>query len=157
RLEAGAPVVANPENSQLSSGDPLRCGGRGVCFCERPACAGEQCRACLGQFHLAAVAREQASAELLFELTDGDAERWLRHVQALGGAAEVELLSHADNGVVAVDSLLTVTESRAMRAALERIGKPLLAVLLTHSHSDYYGGLTELVAAKGVPIVARRT
>jgi hypothetical protein len=33
---------------------------------------------------------------LLLELTDRDAERWLRHVQALGGAAEVELLSHDD-------------------------------------------------------------
>jgi glyoxylase-like metal-dependent hydrolase (beta-lactamase superfamily II) len=45
-------------------------------------------------------------------------------------------LVETDNGVVAVDSLLTVTESRAMRAALERLGKPLLAVLLTHSHPD---------------------
>jgi glyoxylase-like metal-dependent hydrolase (beta-lactamase superfamily II) len=45
-------------------------------------------------------------------------------------------LVETDNGVVAVDSLLTVTESRAMRAAPERLGKPLLAVLLTHSHPD---------------------
>jgi glyoxylase-like metal-dependent hydrolase (beta-lactamase superfamily II) len=57
-------------------------------------------------------------------------------------------------GVVAIDSLLTVSESRAMRAGLERLGKPLRAVLLTQSHPDHYGGLTELVAGDDVPIVA---
>ena len=57
-------------------------------------------------------------------------------------------------GVVAVDSLLTVSESRAMRAALDGLGKPLLAVLLTHSHPDHYGGLTELIAGRDVPIIA---
>jgi glyoxylase-like metal-dependent hydrolase (beta-lactamase superfamily II) len=41
-------------------------------------------------------------------------------------------------GVVAVDSLLTISDSRAMRQALERLGKPLQAVLLTHSHPDHY-------------------
>jgi glyoxylase-like metal-dependent hydrolase (beta-lactamase superfamily II) len=41
-----------------------------------------------------------------------------------------------------------------MRAGLERLGKPLRAVLLTHSHPDHYGGLTELVAGDDVPIVA---
>ncbi len=34
------------------------------------------------------------------------------------------------------------------------VGKPLAAVLLTHSHPDHYGGLTELVAGDDVPIVA---
>jgi phosphoribosyl 1,2-cyclic phosphodiesterase len=43
--------------------------------------------------------------------------------------------------VVALDSLLTVSESRAMRQALERLGKSLQAVLLTRSHSDHYAGL----------------
>jgi len=57
-------------------------------------------------------------------------------------------------GVVAVDSLLTVSESRAMRRALERIGKPLQAVLLTQSHPDHYAGLAQLVAEDDVPIFA---
>jgi glyoxylase-like metal-dependent hydrolase (beta-lactamase superfamily II) len=57
-------------------------------------------------------------------------------------------------GVVAVDSLLRVSDSRAMRQALERLGKPLQAVLLTHSHPDHYAGLAQLVAEDDVPIIA---
>jgi glyoxylase-like metal-dependent hydrolase (beta-lactamase superfamily II) len=58
--------------------------------------------------------------------------------------------------VVAVDSLLTISDSRAMRQALERMGKPLQAVLLTHSHPDHYAGLAQLVAEDDVPIIAPR-
>ena len=57
-------------------------------------------------------------------------------------------------GVVAVDSLLTVSDSREMRQALERLGKPLQGVLLTHSHPDHYAGLAQLVAEDEVPIIA---
>jgi glyoxylase-like metal-dependent hydrolase (beta-lactamase superfamily II) len=57
-------------------------------------------------------------------------------------------------GVVAVDALLTVSDSRAMREGLERLGKPLHAVLLTHSHPDHYAGLAQLVAGDDVPIIA---
>jgi glyoxylase-like metal-dependent hydrolase (beta-lactamase superfamily II) len=74
----------------------------------------------------------------------------LEHDTAFVNAYLVETPS----GVVAVDGLLTVSESRAMRAGLEVLGKPLLAVLLTHAHPDHYGGLTELVAGDDVPIIA---
>jgi glyoxylase-like metal-dependent hydrolase (beta-lactamase superfamily II) len=47
-----------------------------------------------------------------------------------------------------------VSDSRAMRARVEALGKPLRAVLLTQSHPDHYGGLTELVAGDDVPIIA---
>jgi glyoxylase-like metal-dependent hydrolase (beta-lactamase superfamily II) len=57
-------------------------------------------------------------------------------------------------GVVAVDALLTVSDSKAMRAALERLGKPLHAVLLTHSHPDHYAGLAQLLAGDEVPVIA---
>jgi glyoxylase-like metal-dependent hydrolase (beta-lactamase superfamily II) len=70
------------------------------------------------------------------------------------GAFVNAYLVETESGVVAVDSLLTVSESRALRAGLEALDKPLLAVLLTHSHPDHYAGLTELVAGANVPIIA---
>ena len=70
------------------------------------------------------------------------------------GAFVNAYLVETESSVVAIDSLLTVSESRAMRAGLEELGKPLGAVLLTHSHPDHYGGLTVLVAGEDVPIVA---
>jgi glyoxylase-like metal-dependent hydrolase (beta-lactamase superfamily II) len=70
------------------------------------------------------------------------------------GAFVNAYLVETATGLVAIDALLTVSESRAMRAAADALGKPLLAVLLTHSHPDHYGGLTELVAGDDVPIVA---
>jgi glyoxylase-like metal-dependent hydrolase (beta-lactamase superfamily II) len=70
------------------------------------------------------------------------------------GAFVNAYLVETDSSVVAIDALLTVSESRAMRRGVEELGKPLRAVLLTQSHPDHYGGLTELVAGDDVPIIA---
>jgi glyoxylase-like metal-dependent hydrolase (beta-lactamase superfamily II) len=70
------------------------------------------------------------------------------------GAFVNAYLVESASEVIAVDSLLTVSDSRAMRQALERLGKPLRAVLLTHSHPDHYAGLAQLVAYDDVPIYA---
>jgi glyoxylase-like metal-dependent hydrolase (beta-lactamase superfamily II) len=59
-----------------------------------------------------------------------------------------------ETGVVVVDGLLTVSAAREMREALDRLGKPLRAALLTQSHPDHYAGLGEIVAGHEVPIVA---
>jgi glyoxylase-like metal-dependent hydrolase (beta-lactamase superfamily II) len=59
-----------------------------------------------------------------------------------------------ETGVVVVDGLLTVSAAREMREALDRLGKPLRAALLTQSHPDHYAGLGEIVAGHDVPIVA---
>ena len=72
------------------------------------------------------------------------------HEGAFVNAYVVETAS----GVVAVDGLLQVSAGKEMRAAIERLGKPLLAALLTHSHPDHYAALGEVVAGDDVPIYA---
>jgi glyoxylase-like metal-dependent hydrolase (beta-lactamase superfamily II) len=59
------------------------------------------------------------------------------------------------NGVVAIDSALTVSESKALKAQLDPINKPLLAILLTHPHPDHVAGVTYLVPdSSDVPIIS---
>jgi glyoxylase-like metal-dependent hydrolase (beta-lactamase superfamily II) len=70
------------------------------------------------------------------------------------GALVNAYLVETPRGVVGIDSMLTVSDGRALRGKLEELGKPLLAVLLTQSHPDHYGGLTELIADEDVPIIA---
>jgi hypothetical protein len=63
-------------------------------------------------------------------------------------------LIETKHGIVAVDSTLSVSDSRAFRAKLDALHKPLLAVLLTHGHPDHYNGVTTLIAGATVPVVA---
>jgi glyoxylase-like metal-dependent hydrolase (beta-lactamase superfamily II) len=74
----------------------------------------------------------------------------VQHEGAFVNAYLVETAS----GVVAVDGLLQVSAAREMRAGIDRLGKPLLAAVVTHSHPDHYAGLGEIVAGTDVPIVA---
>jgi glyoxylase-like metal-dependent hydrolase (beta-lactamase superfamily II) len=76
------------------------------------------------------------------------------HRTGPAGALVNAYLVETPEGVVAVDATLTVSDARALRARAEQLGKPVLAVLLTHSHPDHYGGLTDLVAGDDVPIFA---
>jgi glyoxylase-like metal-dependent hydrolase (beta-lactamase superfamily II) len=75
-------------------------------------------------------------------------------VTSSAGALVNAYLVETATGVVAIDAMLTISESRLLRERLEATGKPLLAVLLTQSHPDHYGGLTQLVAGADVPILA---
>jgi glyoxylase-like metal-dependent hydrolase (beta-lactamase superfamily II) len=70
------------------------------------------------------------------------------------GAFVNAYLVETEAGVVAVDGMLTVSAAREVRTALDRLGKPLHAVLVTQSHPDHYAGLVEIVAGDDVPIVA---
>ena len=64
-------------------------------------------------------------------------------------------LVETDDGVVAIDGNLLVSDARAFRARLDALHKPLLAVLVTHGHPDHFNGVVELVRRQGdVPINA---
>ena len=60
------------------------------------------------------------------------------------------------HGVVAIDSALTISDSRALRAEADSLHKPLLAVLLTHGHPDHYNGVFYLAEGRRVPVYATR-
>ena len=70
------------------------------------------------------------------------------------GAVVNAYLVETASGVVAVDGLLQVSAAKEMRAGIDRLGKPLLAAVLTHSHPDHYAGLGQIVAGDDVPISA---
>jgi glyoxylase-like metal-dependent hydrolase (beta-lactamase superfamily II) len=76
------------------------------------------------------------------------------HVSSKAGILANAYLVESANGIVAVDSTLTHSESRALHARVEALEKPLLAVLITHAHPDHVAGLTELVGTAGTPILA---
>jgi glyoxylase-like metal-dependent hydrolase (beta-lactamase superfamily II) len=76
------------------------------------------------------------------------------HVSGEPGILATAYLVESAHGVVAVDATLTRSESRALRARINALGKPLLAALITHAHPDHVAGLTEVVGAAGTPILA---
>ncbi|RPH70942.1 MAG: MBL fold metallo-hydrolase, partial [Myxococcaceae bacterium] len=78
------------------------------------------------------------------------------HASGEGGIFVNAFLVETRGGVVAVDSTLTETESRAFRQELESLRKPLLAALVTHPHPDHVAGLTNLVKGEDTRIVATR-
>jgi glyoxylase-like metal-dependent hydrolase (beta-lactamase superfamily II) len=63
-------------------------------------------------------------------------------------------LIETPRGVVAVDATLSESESKTLRKELETIGKPLLAVLVTHPHPDHVAGITNLVGTDAPKIIA---
>jgi glyoxylase-like metal-dependent hydrolase (beta-lactamase superfamily II) len=76
------------------------------------------------------------------------------HSSAEAGIFANAYAVETDHGVVAVDATLTRTESRSFRKELDAIGKPLLAVLLTHGHPDHVAGIGEVVGGRDVPVFA---
>src|SRR5262249_43185315 len=77
-----------------------------------------------------------------------------RHASPASGIFANAYLVETARGVVAIDATLTETESKALRAKLAGLGKPLRAVLLTHGHPDHYNGVTNLLGGDRVPVVA---
>ena len=56
--------------------------------------------------------------------------------------------------VVAIDSTLLESTSRALHEQIVALGKPLQAVLLTHGHPDHYNGVTNLINGAGIDVIA---
>jgi glyoxylase-like metal-dependent hydrolase (beta-lactamase superfamily II) len=61
---------------------------------------------------------------------------------------------HGPQGAVVVDGMLTVSDGRKVRAALDAAGSALAGVVITHPHPDHYAGLAHIVGDRDVPIVA---
>src|SRR3989475_11379723 len=74
-----------------------------------------------------------------------------RYAAGASGMFVNAYLVETPHGVVAIDATLTESDSKALRAQLDSLGKPLLAVLLTHGHPDHYNGATNVLAARAVP------
>lgn len=61
----------------------------------------------------------------------------------------------ARDGLVVFDGQRSLSAGREAAQALRALGKPLLAVLLTHPHPDHVGGLNEIMAlAPEAPLLA---
>lgn len=64
-------------------------------------------------------------------------------------------LIESNNAVVAIDTLMLVSEAEAMRAYIDKIAKPLVAVFITHAHPDHYNGTATLLNGLGdVPVIS---
>jgi glyoxylase-like metal-dependent hydrolase (beta-lactamase superfamily II) len=79
------------------------------------------------------------------------------HASGEGGIYSNAYLIETRSGVVAVDATLSETESKTLRRELEALGKPLLAVLITHPHPDHVAGITNLVAGDAPKIIATQS
>lgn len=61
-----------------------------------------------------------------------------------------------DAGIVVVDAQFLVSQARLLRERIVAAGKPLAAVVVTHSHPDHFNGVGVLLegADEGVPVYA---
>jgi glyoxylase-like metal-dependent hydrolase (beta-lactamase superfamily II) len=58
------------------------------------------------------------------------------------------------NGIVAVDTTLTNSDSLAFKRMIDHISKPLLGIILTHGHPDHIAGTTNIAPQGDIPIIA---
>jgi glyoxylase-like metal-dependent hydrolase (beta-lactamase superfamily II) len=80
--------------------------------------------------------------------TESVAVRVHRHVGSDADAFSNSYIVETPRGVIVVDAHLTSESGAAVRAKLDSLGVPLLAVLLTHAHPDHYGGIAEIVRGR---------
>jgi glyoxylase-like metal-dependent hydrolase (beta-lactamase superfamily II) len=73
---------------------------------------------------------------------------------SLQGLSVNSYIIEGEHGLVEVDSALTISDSKALRAKVDALGKPLLAILLTHGHPDHYNGVFYVIEGRRVPVYA---
>jgi glyoxylase-like metal-dependent hydrolase (beta-lactamase superfamily II) len=77
-----------------------------------------------------------------------------RYTAGPTGAFVNAYMVEGNDGVVIVDGTLTVSDGQALRARADALGKPLLAVVVTHAHPDHYGGIVEVIRDRDIPVFA---
>jgi glyoxylase-like metal-dependent hydrolase (beta-lactamase superfamily II) len=73
-----------------------------------------------------------------------------------GGIYSKAYLIESAHGVVVIDATLLVSSSKALKAKLDSLNKPLLAVLITHGHPDHYNGIVNIVNNGDIPIISTK-
>ena len=61
---------------------------------------------------------------------------------------------HDRRHAVVVDGMLTVSDARKVRSALDERELKLAGVIVTHPHPDHYAGMAQIVGDDDVPVVA---
>lgn len=57
--------------------------------------------------------------------------------------------------LVVIDSMMTISDAKAVREYINSLGKPLVSVLVSHGHPDHYNGVGEIIAGfANVPVMA---
>jgi glyoxylase-like metal-dependent hydrolase (beta-lactamase superfamily II) len=95
--------------------------------------------------------QSEAASEILQNESSGESPdsfpKIHTHMSGEEGIFVNGYLIETANGVVIIDSALTVSESKTLKAQLDSINKPLLAILITHPHPDHVAGVTYLLPA----------
>ena len=61
------------------------------------------------------------------------------------------------NGIIVIDTQFLVSEARKLKQEVEKLGKPLLGVIVTHPHPDHFNGVGVLCEYLEIPIYATQS
>lgn len=61
------------------------------------------------------------------------------------------------NGVIVIDTQFLVSQALRLQHEVEKLGKPLLGVIVTHPHPDHFNGVSTLCKNLDIPIYATQS